>query len=78
VAVGELEAQLLSNQGWVVVAAWKDTASVVDRKISGQTAVVRPDDKPATELLKRGPRIVMAGSQNHNDVALKDAFPAKA
>jgi hypothetical protein len=78
VAVGEVEAQLLANQGWVVVAAWKDTPPPGERAVSGQTAVVRPDRKPAAEVLRSGPRVIAAGTQNHNDIALGNAFPAGA
>ncbi len=77
-AVEEVEAQLLANQGWVVIAVWKSPAKVGDPSLAGQTAIVRPSDMPATEIGKRGPRIIMAGVKNHADSALKDAFPAEA
>jgi hypothetical protein len=78
VAVGEVEAQLLANQGWVVVAVWKDPAPAGERTVSGLIAVVRPDGKPTAEIPQRGPRIMEAGLQNHKSIALKDSFPAKA
>jgi hypothetical protein len=76
--VADLEAQLLANQGWVVVAAWRNLAAPGERTVSGQTAIVRPSKKPANEIAKRGPHIIEAGLQNHNDIALKDSFPADA
>src|SRR5208283_471433 len=78
VEVGALEAQLLANQGWAVIAAWKDPASAGDRSVSGQTAIVRPDSKPAAEIPTHGPHVIEAGVHNHRDIALKDGFPAKA
>jgi len=76
--VGEVEAQVLANQGWVVVAAWKNMNSAGDRTKSGQTALVRPDRDPVSALAERGPRVIVAGSQNHNSIGLKNAFPAAA
>lgn len=76
VEVGALEAQLLANQGWVVIAAWKDAGS--GRSVAAQTAIVRPNRKPAEEIAPNGPRVVTAGVNNYNDVALKDGFPPKA
>ena len=74
VLVGEMEAQLLANQGWLVIAAWKDPAPAGERVASGQTAIVRPDGRPAAEIRTRGPRLVLAGPRNHNNIALKDGF----
>lgn len=76
VAVGTLEAQLLANQGWVVVATWRDPAS--SHGPFGHAAIVRPDSKPANEIPRHGPRLTQAGTRNFNSVWLKDAFPAKA
>jgi hypothetical protein len=78
VLVGDMEAQLLANQGWLVIAAWKDPAPAGARELTGQTAIVRPDGRPAAEIHTRGPRIIEAGPRNHNNIALKDGFPAKA
>jgi hypothetical protein len=76
--VGPLEAQLLANQGWVVVAAWKDAATTTDRSLAGQTAIVRPNRRPAADITPNGPRVIEAGAHNHSDISLKDGFPAKA
>jgi hypothetical protein len=78
VEVGALEAQLLANQGWVVVAAWKDSSAPGDRSVAGQTAIVRPSRKPAADVSPNGPRVTEAGPHNHNDISLKDGFPTKA
>ena len=76
--VGEAEAQFLANQGWVVIAAWKNMAETDEESVRGQTAIVRPDPQPAGAILQRGPRIIMAGLKNHNDISIKDGFPADA
>ena len=84
VKVGEIEAQVLANQGWVVVAAWQNMGSAGHREITGQLAIVRPDQDPVSELAARGPRIIMAGPKqangqgNYNSIGLKDGFPAGA
>jgi hypothetical protein len=74
--VADVEAQLLANQGWVVIAAWRNLAAPGERTVSGQTAIVRPSKKAATDIAQQGPRIIDAGLQNHNDIALKDSFPS--
>jgi hypothetical protein len=78
VALGDIEAQLLANQGWVVIASWKNPAAVGDPSLAGQSAIVRPSDTPASDIAQRGPRILMAGVKNYDNIALKDAFPAQA
>jgi hypothetical protein len=78
VEVGALEAQLLANQGWVVVAAWKDAALTGDRSVGGQTAIVRPNRRRAADIAPNGPRVIEAGIHNQSDISLKDGFPAKA
>jgi hypothetical protein len=76
---GDVEAQLLANQGWVVVAAWKSpTSTGGDRTTDGQTAVVHPDSKPVEAVADRGPTITVAGPQNHANIALKDSFSPAA
>ena len=77
-AVEVVEAQLLANQGWVVIAAWKDPAPAGKRTSSGLTAIVRPEGSSAADVPRRGPRIIAAGARNHNSIALKDKFPARA
>jgi hypothetical protein len=75
---GAVEAQLLANQGWVVIAAWKLPTAGNDRTTDGQTAIVHPTGRPVEAVADRGPQITVAGPQNHNDVALKDSFPPAA
>jgi hypothetical protein len=75
---GDVEAQLLANQGWVVVAAWKSSTPTSDRSLDGQTAIVHPDSKPVEGVADHGPAITIAGPQNHADIALKDSFPPAA
>jgi hypothetical protein len=77
-AMGEVEAQLLANQGWIVIAAWKNPASAGERKTSGMMAVVRPDSTPVGEIAKNGPRVILVSDRNRNNVALNQAFPASA
>jgi hypothetical protein len=78
VKVGEVESQVLANQGWVVIAAWQNLADAGKRESSGQLAIVRPDRDPASELAQHGPKVILAGAQNHNNIGLKDAFPGSA
>ena len=59
VEIGAMEAQVLANQGWVVVAAWKDGAA--GDPSAGQTAIVRPSRKLAGEIAPNGPRVAEAG-----------------
>jgi hypothetical protein len=77
-AMGEVEAQLLANQGWVVIAAWKNPASAGERKTSGMLAVVRPDSRPIGEIAANGPSVILASDQNRNSVVFNKAFPASA
>ncbi len=78
VKVGEVEAQTLANQGWVVIAAWQNLSSAGHRDELGQLAIVHPDVEPVSELAARGPLVTMAGKQNHNTIGIKDGFPAGA
>jgi hypothetical protein len=75
---GDVEAQLLANQGWIVVAAWKSPTGQSERILDGEMAIVHPDSKPVETVADRGPSIIVAGQQNHADIALKDSFPEPA
>jgi hypothetical protein len=68
-SVSPLDAQLLANQGWLVVAASKS-----DSPSSSHVAVVRPDDRPLKEIINGGPRIIQVGKKNARDLALKQGF----
>jgi hypothetical protein len=76
--MGEVEAQLLANQGWVVVAAWKNPAPAGERHVSCILAIVHPDTKPVGEVASSGPTVMLAGDQNFQRVALNKAFPSSA
>jgi hypothetical protein len=76
VPLGEIEGQLLANQGWLVIAAWKDTAPPGERTVSGLTAIVRPSAKSLGEIQAQGPHIAVAGDRNHNDIPLLGTFSA--
>ena len=78
VPVETMEAQLLANQGWVVIAAWPDSAPAGERSVSGIVALVRPDRKPAAEVSTRGPSLILAGPRNRNHCTPGDGFPARA
>jgi hypothetical protein len=78
VMVGEVEAQLLANQGWVVIAAWKNLAPPGERTVPGRTAVVRPSRMPLEQIAERGPRVIIADIQNSNDTSVGECFPAPA
>jgi hypothetical protein len=77
-AVGDVEARLLANQGWVVVAGWKNPGPASERKLSALLAIVRPDTAPLAELEKSGPKVITAGLTNRNAVPLDKAFPPDA
>jgi hypothetical protein len=77
--VSPLEAQLLANQCWVVVAGWRNpNPAAGDPYARGLAAVVRPDTRPTAEIATRGPRITLAGVTNANDTTVKSAFPQQA
>ncbi len=64
------EAQRYANQGWLVVAAYKNHH---DDK-PGHIAIVRPSDKSEDALREEGPQITQAGGTNYRSVALKVGF----
>jgi hypothetical protein len=79
--VSALEGQMLANQGWMVIAAWKSAGNGLPSNSPfalGQVAVVRPDARPSGEIPDRGPRIAVAAAQNVDDTTVKAAFPAVA
>ncbi len=64
------EAQHYANQGWLVLAAYKNHQ---DDK-PGHIAIVRPGDKSAQVLNEEGPDITQAGGHNYHSVALRVGF----
>jgi hypothetical protein len=65
-----VDAQRYANQGWFVVAAYKN---IHDDK-PGHIAIVRPSDKPVSAILQEGPQITQAGTVNYRDVPLRVGF----
>jgi len=78
--VNAVEAQLLANQCWVVVACWKNTAPKASGPFAfGHIAIVRPDTElKAAEIPDRGPRIVQASVTNSADTYVQAGFPKNA
>lgn len=64
------EAQRYANEGWLVVAAYKNHH---DDK-PGHIAIVRPSDKRESALREEGPQITQAGGTNYRSVALSVGF----
>ena len=64
------EAQKLANEGWLVVATYKNHH---DDK-PGHIAIVRPSNKGEAEIREDGPQITQAGGTNYRSVALKVGF----
>jgi hypothetical protein len=65
-----VDAQRYANQGWFVVATYKN---IHDDK-PGHIAVVRPSDKSVSAILEEGPQITQAGTVNYRDVPLRVGF----
>ena len=66
----EIEAQHLANQGWLVLAAYRNHR---DDK-PGHIAIVRPNDKTLSVLHEEGPQITQAGTINYRSIALREGF----
>jgi hypothetical protein len=64
------EAQRLANQGYLVVATFKEANS----KKSGHIAIVRPNTRSTSQIQKEGPEIIQAGMTNFNSTSLKEGF----
>lgn len=65
-----VEAQHYANQGWLVVAAYRNHH---DDK-PGHIVIVRPSDKDARALREEGPQVTQAGGTNYRSVALRVGF----
>lgn len=68
--VDPIEAQRYANDGWFVVATYKNHH---DDK-PGHIAIVRPSDKPAAAIRDAGPEITQAGGTNYRSVPLAVGF----
>lgn len=64
------DAQRYANQGWLVVAAYRNHH---DDK-PGHIAIVRAGDKRDAETRQEGPQITQAGGTNYRSIALKVGF----
>ncbi len=65
-----LEAQARANQGWLVVASYRNP----DPKRAGHIALVRPEERDVEDLLAEGPAITQAGRQNFRRSTLATGF----
>jgi len=63
-------AQRHANQGWLVVATYKNHH---DDK-PGHIAIVRPSDKDLAAIREEGPQITQAGGTNYRSVPLAVGF----
>jgi hypothetical protein len=64
------EAQRDANQGWLVLAAYRNHS---DDK-PGHIAIVRPGSADARTLASEGPQITQAGGSNHRSTSLRAGF----
>jgi len=64
------QAQSYANQGWFVLAAYKNHRN----DLPGHIAIVRPSEKDARTLAAEGPQITQAGATNYRSVALRLGF----
>jgi hypothetical protein len=65
-----MEAQRHANEGWFVVATYKNHH---DDK-PGHIAIVRPSDRDARSIREAGPQITQAGGTNYRSVPLQVGF----
>ena len=65
-----MAAQHYANQGWLVLAAYKNHH---DDK-PGHIAIVRASDKDARAVREEGPQLTQAGATNYRSVALRVGF----
>jgi hypothetical protein len=65
-----IQAQLLANQGNVVVAVFESPNP--DRP--GHIVLIRPSTKSEASIQSEGPQIIQAGEENKNSTTLKDGF----
>ncbi len=67
---GAEEAQRSANAGEFVVAVYRNHKP--DRP--GHIAIVRPSEKPQSEIAVDGPQITQAGGHNHRETTLREGF----
>jgi hypothetical protein len=68
--IGPLEAQRLANEGYLVIASFKEK----DANRAGHIAIVRPSVRARQALEQDGPEIIQAGMTNYNRTTLKIGF----
>jgi hypothetical protein len=66
----DADAQDYANRGYLVVATYRNHH---DEK-PGHIAIVRPDEKPLSDLRTEGPQITQAGATNYRSTTLKQGF----
>jgi hypothetical protein len=69
---GPIEAQKMANEGFLVVASFKEK----DATKSGHIAIVRPSKRGKQAIELDGPEVIQAGMYNHNSTTLKAGFKA--
>jgi hypothetical protein len=65
-----VEAQKLANQGYLVVASFKEK----NPKRSGHIAIVRPSNRSEAKIREYGPQIIQAGMTNYKSTSLREGF----
>jgi len=65
-----LQAQHFANQGYLVVAVFKES----DPKRPGHIAIIRPSTKSAEQINAEGPQVTQAGGHNTRSTSLKHGF----
>jgi len=65
-----IEAQRYANQGWFVVATYRNHKD----SSPGHIAIVRPSNKDVAALRAEGPQVTQAGGTNYRSVALRVGF----
>jgi len=66
------EAQMLANQGHLVVASWR----APEARKAGHIAIVLPGPRTFEQLEKDGPLMINVGSRNYTSTTLRKAFAA--
>ncbi len=65
-----LQAQHFANQGYLVVAVFKES----DPKRPGHIAIIRPSTKSNEQINAEGPQVTQAGGHNARSTSLKRGF----
>jgi hypothetical protein len=76
--VGAVRAQELANQGYLVVASWKNREKDRYHRGAGHIAVVRPQLEDIARIQNRGPQITQAGRRNYRTTSVAVGFRGRA